>query len=145
MGALLVRNPFREIEKLARGVESRFPRLFEDFAEGKEEFFPPIECLTKNGNLMVRADVPGMEAKDIDVSVMGNVLTIKGERKAEKEDKKDNYYRREISYGSFDRRMTLPEGAMGDKVKAVVKNGVMEITIPIGKEAATKKVAVETA
>jgi len=145
MGALLTRNPFREIERWARGIETRFPRLFEDFAEGAEEFFPPIECMRKNGNLVVRADVPGMDAKDIEVSVLGNVLTIKGERKAEKEEKKENYYRRELSYGAFDRRLTLPEGAMGDQVKAAVKNGVIEVTIPVGKEAAAKKIPIEAA
>jgi len=143
MGALLVRNPFRDIERWAKGIETRFPRLFEDFAETEEELFPPVESLTKNGDLVIRADVPGINPKDVEVSVLGNVLTIKGERKSDKEEKKENYYRREISYGAFDRRLTLPEGAMGDKVKANVKNGVLEVTIPLGKAASAKKVPIE--
>jgi len=145
MGKLSIHNPFKEIERWARGVESRFPRLLEDFAESDEELFPPIECATKNGSLVVRADVPGIDPKDVEVSVLGNILTIKGERKAEKEEKKENYFRREISYGAFDRRMTLPEGAVADQVKASVKNGVIEITVPLGKAAGAKKIPIEAA
>jgi HSP20 family protein len=91
----------------------------------------------------VRADVPGLEPKDIELSVLGNVLTIKGERKGEKETKKENYFRREISYGAFERRMTLPEGTETDKVKANFKNGVVEVTIPMAKEAVAKKIPLE--
>ncbi|HVN64598.1 MAG TPA: Hsp20/alpha crystallin family protein, partial [Candidatus Binataceae bacterium] len=85
----------------------------------------------------------GVDPKDVEVTVLNNVLTLKGERKSDKEEKKTNYYRREISYGSFERQMTLPEGAMADKVKATVKHGVVEITIPLGKAAGARKVPVE--
>jgi HSP20 family protein len=77
------------------------------------------------------------------VSVLGNVLTIKGERKNEKEVKKDDYLRREVSYGSFERRMTLPEGTATEQVKAAFKNGVLEITLPLAKAAVARKVAIE--
>ena len=84
-----------------------------------------------------------MEPKDIDVTVLGNVLTIKGERKSEQEVKKEDYLRREVSYGSFERRIGLPDGFAADKVKAAFKNGVIEVTIPLGKETVAKKVPVE--
>ena len=80
MGALTPWRPFRELERWARDFH-RFPRLFEEFEEGEEEFALPIESFVKDGSLVVRADVPGLEPKDIELSVLGNVLTIKGERK----------------------------------------------------------------
>jgi len=96
----------------------------------------------KDDNLVVRVDVPGLELKDLDVSVLRNVLTIRGERKSEKEVKKEDYLRREVSYGAFERRMSLPEGAAADKVKASFKNGVIEITVPLAKETVAKKVPI---
>ena len=79
------------------------------------------------------------------MSVLGNVLMIKGERKEEQEVKKENYFRREVSYGAFERRVTLPEGAQTDKIKATFKNGVVEVMMPIAKEATAKKVPIEAA
>jgi HSP20 family protein len=73
----------------------------------------------KDGNLVVRADVPGVDPKEIEVSVVGNVLTIKGERKEEKEVKSEDYIRREASYGCFERRMTLPEGRTPRKSRPI--------------------------
>src|SRR5579885_3836372 len=143
MGALMPWRPFRELERLARRLEAPF-RFFEDFEErGEEGFLPAVESFVKNGNLVGRGDVPGMEPKDIEVSILGNVLTVKGERKSEQEVKKEDYLRREVSYGSFERRMTLPEGTETDKVKATFKNGVLEITLPLAKEAVAKKVPIE--
>jgi HSP20 family protein len=142
MGALMPWRPFRDLERMARNFELRFPRFFEE-AEEELALAPPIESYIKNGNLVVRADVPGLDPKNIEVSVLHNVLTIKGERKDEKEVKKEDYLRREISYGSFERRMSLPEGAATDKVKAAFKNGTIEITIPVGKEVGAKKIPLE--
>ena len=87
--------------------------------------------------------MPGLEPKDLDVSILGNVLTVKGERRSEQEVKKEDYLRREVSYGAFERRMGLPEGAATDKVKASFKNGVIEITVPLAKETVAKKVPIE--
>jgi HSP20 family protein len=97
----------------------------------------------KDGNLVVRADVPGLEPKDIDISILGNVLTVKGERKSEQEVNQEDYLRREVSYGAFERRMTLPEGTAADKIRASFRNGVVEITVPLAKETVAKKVPVE--
>jgi len=144
MGALLPWRPFRELERMARRWESPFPRLFEEFEDNLEEVFTPaIESYVKDGSLVVRADVPGLEPKDLDVSILGNVLTVKGERKSEQEIKKEDYLRREVSYGAFERRMSLPEGAIADKVKASFKNGVIEIIVPLAKETVAKKVPIE--
>lgn len=143
MGALSLWRPFRDLERLARSWETRFPSFSQEFEEAEKEFAPPIESYVRDGNLVVRADVPGLEPKDIEINVLQDVLTIKGERKSEKEVKKENYLRREVSYGAFERRMSLPQGAMTDKVKANFKNGVVEVTIPLAKEVGAKKIPLE--
>ncbi len=80
MGALLRWNPFRELEQIARRWES-LPRSFGEFEDKFDDVFAPaVESYVKDGNLIVRADVPGLEPKDIDVSILGNVLTVRGER-----------------------------------------------------------------
>jgi HSP20 family protein len=130
---------------MLRRWETPFPRLFEEIEDNSKELFAPaIESYVKDGSLVVRADVPGIELKDIDISILRNVLTLKGERKSEKEIKKDDYLRREVSYGAFERRMSLPEGTSADKVKATFKNGVIEITLPLAKEAIAQKVQIES-
>jgi len=145
MGAIMPWKPFRELERMMRRFDTPF-RLFEDIEDGFEErFVPAIDSFVKDGNLVVKADVPGLDPKDIEVSVLGNVLTIKGERKSESEVKKADYLKREVSYGSFERRMTLPEGTQTDQVKAAFKQGVLEVTLPLGKEAVARKVPIEAA
>lgn len=140
-GELTAWRPFRELEHWAR----RFPGFFDDwpFFDREHEYIPALESFLKNGNLVVRLDAPGVDPKDIDVSVVGNVLTIKGERKEEKEVKSEDYIRHEASYGSFERRMTLPEGANTEKIAATFKNGVVEITMPVAKTVEGKKVPVQ--
>jgi HSP20 family protein len=146
MGALSPFRPFRELERLTRNLEGRFPRLLSDWPfNGETENLPALESYVKDGSLVVRTDMPGVDAKDVEVSVLGNVLTIKGERKEKKEVKENEYIRREVSYGAFERRMTLPEGAATDKIKAQVKNGVVEVTMPVGEKLAARKVLVEAA
>jgi len=138
--ALAPWKPFRELERWARS----FPSFFEDWPMMERGgYVPPIESFTRNGDLVVRADIPGVDPKDIDISLLGNVLTIKANRKEEKELKSEDYIRREFSYGEFERRMTLPEGANTDKVEAHFKNGVVEITMPMAKEVESKKVPVQ--
>jgi len=141
-GELAPWRPFRELERWAK----RFPSFFEDwpFFE-REEYFPALESFIKEGNLVARVDVPGVDPKDIEISVAGNVLTIKGERKEEKEVKSEDYVRREASYGTFERRMTLPEGANTEEIAANFKNGVVEITIPVAKAVQGKKIPLQVA
>ena len=100
MGALSAWSPFRELERIARRLEPPFPRFFEAFEDNYDDAFTPaVESYVKDGNLVIRADVPGLEPKDLDVSILGNALTVKGERKSEQEVKKEDYLRREVSYG----------------------------------------------
>jgi HSP20 family protein len=140
--ALTPWRPFRELERWARSFPSFFEELEWPMFE-RGDHAPAIESFTKNGNLVVRADLPGIDPKDIDISILGNVLTIKGNRKEEKEVKSENYLRREVSYGAFERRMSLPEGANTEKIEAHFKNGVVEVMMPMAKAAEAKKVPVQ--
>ncbi len=132
-------RPFREMERWARS----FPHLFEEWPRLERENIPAMESFLKNGNMVVRVDTPGVDPKDIDISVAGNVLRIRGERKEEKEVKSEDYIRHEASYGSFERSMTLPEGANTDKIAANFKNGVVEVTVPVAKAVEGKKIPLQ--
>ncbi|MBI5875629.1 MAG: Hsp20/alpha crystallin family protein, partial [Deltaproteobacteria bacterium] len=106
-------------------------------------WYPTVESFVKEGNLVVRCEVPGMDPKDIDISIVGNTLTIKGERKASKEAKREDYLLSEVHYGSFERTLTLPEGVRADNIRANYKNGILEVTMPAEKAALPRKVTVE--
>jgi HSP20 family protein len=140
-------GPFRELEEWHRGIDDLFGRFigrlpFEGTAfAGKGQ--PAIESFTRNGDLVVRADLPGVDPKEFDISVTGDVLTVKGERKHKEEKKEGEHTRQEIAYGSFERSLRLPGKIDVDKIKASYNQGVLEITMPVPKELAPKKVAVQ--
>lgn len=104
---------------------------------------PALESYVEDGKFVVRTDLPGIDPKNIDVKVMGNVLTIKGSREDKTESKKADFYKREIRYGSFERAITLPEGIDAEDLKASYHDGVLELTAPMPKEALPKEVKVQ--
>lgn len=125
-----------DMERLFEEFEGlRFPSLFgREFFPFTREFehvgwVPEIEVLQKEGQFVVRADLPGLKKENVKVELTDNVLTISGERKEEKEEKREGYYRSERSYGSFYRQIPLPEGAKTDTATAEFKDGVLEIAI----------------
>jgi HSP20 family protein len=140
-------NPFQMMSRFTKDMERlfedfqgfSFPNFFKtDFAPFRMEFdkvewMPQIEVLHNNGQFMVRADLPGLAKDDVKVELTDDLLTISGERKEEKEEKREGFYRSERSYGSFYRQVTLPEGAKTEKAAATFHNGVLEITIPAPK------------
>ena len=151
-------NPFGMMHRFTRDME----RLFQDFqgfpsvfsAEpwpfrtefGGIEWMPQVEVLQHNGQFTVRADLPGMTKDDIKVEFTGDMLKISGERKAEKEEKRESFYRSERSYGNFYRQLPLPEEALTEKAQATFTNGVLEVTMPAPKvEPATRKLEVKDA
>lgn len=136
-------TPFGFMRRFAGDME----RLFEDF-EGfqfpsllgrdlfpfRKEFehvawVPEIEVLHKNGQFTVRADLPGLKKDDVKVELTDDSLTISGERKEEKEEKREGYYRSERSYGSFYRKIPLPEGAKTNTATAEFTDGVLQVTV----------------
>jgi HSP20 family protein len=104
---------------------------------------PKVDILEKNGNLLLQVEVPGIKEKELDVKLEGNVLTLSGEKKLEKEDDRNNFHRRESYYGKFSRSFTLPETSALDKVKADYKNGVLTITVPQKEEARPREIPVK--
>ena len=150
-------NPFQMMRRFTMEME----RLFEDFrgfsfpnffttelAPFRTEFewMPQIEVIQNNGQFTVRADLPGLTKDDVKVEVTDEFLTISGERKEEKEEKQEGFYRSERSYGSFYRQISLPEGAKTENAAATFHNGVLEITIPAPKVAApTRKLEIKEA
>jgi HSP20 family protein len=138
-------EPFRELDEWHRSIDDLFARVTggTPFAGSAFERLPALESYKKNGNLVVRVDLPGVEPKEVEISVAGNVLTVKGERKHKEEVKEGEYTRQETAYGSFERSVALPDGVDADKIKATYEKGVLEITMPAPKQLAEKKVPVQ--
>jgi HSP20 family protein len=90
---------------------------------------PAIDVVTDDGDLVVRAELPGVKQEDVDITLQDNVLTISGERKAEQEEERGGYYVRERRYGSFSRSLSVPEGVDESKIHARYDNGVLEVTV----------------
>lgn len=109
---------------------SMMPSHFEDMDREFGDFSPKIDMKDSDKEVKIFAELPGLNEKDLDISVSEHALTLKGEKKKEVEDKKDNYYRMERSYGSFYRTIALPEGVDTNKVDATYKKGVLHIIIP---------------
>lgn len=104
-----------------------FPANFEDV--GQSLWSPQIETFERSGQLVIRADLPGLKKDDVNVEITGDAITISGERRSEDEERREGYYRSERSYGSFFRTIPLPEGVNADDAKATFENGVLEITM----------------
>jgi HSP20 family protein len=135
---------------LRREMDSLFDNFFrgfdlEPFESRMGAFSPKVDVTENDKEIKISAELPGMEEKDIDVSLQKDMLTIKGEKKEEKEDKGKDYYRMERSYGSFSRTIPLPVEVETDKVEAKFKKGVLSITLPKTAKAVaeTKKIAVK--
>ena len=126
-------------DRIMRGFTPRAFRLWPRLWAG-EEWLPEIDVFEREGKIVVRADLPGMKREDIQVSVEGDTLTIKGRREEEKEVKEEDYYCCERSTGEFSRTMRLPEGVGAEAVEATYDNGVLEVTVP--RPAAPEKKAV---
>jgi len=140
-------RPFREVSRL----RSEMDRLWDDyFGSGRralkplgEEWMPAVDVSESGDKITVKAEVPGMEAKDIEISMVGDTLTIKGEKKAEREEKEENYHVVERSYGSFTRAMKLPAPVDPDKVEATYKNGLLTIVLPKKEEVKPKAIEIK--
>jgi len=136
-------HPFHSLQ---RQMNSLFDDFFSGFdvapraltAGGFGAFSPSIDVKESDKDFTIRAELPGVEEKDIEVTVTNDAVTIKGEKKEEKEDKGKNYYYMERSYGSFNRTIPLAVETEADKAEASFKNGVLNITIPKNAQAKAK-------
>lgn len=137
----------KELEEWHRNIDDLFGRFMSHSPFAGTAFAgkgnPAIESFRSDGNIIVRADLPGVDPKEVDISIEGDVLTVKGERKSKEEKKEGAFGREEIAYGSFERSLRLPRGVDAEKIQAKYDKGVLEITIPAPKEQASKKITVE--
>ena len=125
--------------------------LFEGFFRGLDRPFsflgerawPVIDVAEKDDAIVVRAEVPGCTPEDIEISVYGNTLTLSGQKKESREDKGDGYYHMESTYGSFRRDIPMPAEVDADKIEAVVKDGVLSVTLPKAEKSKAVKVKVK--
>jgi HSP20 family protein len=142
-------RPFREVSRLRREMD----RLWDDyFGPGRQafkpmemEFAPAVDVKETADKVVIKAEVPGIDAKDINISITGDVLTIKGEKKSEREEKEENYHVVERSYGSFSRSLVLPAAVEVDKIEAGYDKGVLTVTCPKKEEVKPKAIEIKTA
>jgi len=139
-------DPFRELETL----QGRMGRLFEEALGrpterdlGAQGWAPAVNIYEDENQIEVTAELPGLEEKDINVNIENNVLTIKGEKKIEREEKKGSYHLVETSYGSFSRSFTLPGTVDQEKIEANYQNGVLKIGLPKKEETKPKSISVK--
>ena len=135
-------EPFRDIARL----QDEMSRLFDDRRFGAGEsvgWTPSCDIYEDEEGVTLRFELAGVDPKDVDVRFENGVLTVKGERKLEREDKRENYHRVERSYGTFTRSFSLPGTVDADKVKAETRNGVLTITLPKKAEAKPRAIQVK--
>jgi len=140
-------RPMRELEEVERRFEDIFGRSFLPTAWGRlpmeqRGWTPAIEVFEKEDRFLVKAELPGMKEEDIDISAVGDTLTMKGERKVESEVKEEDYYCCERSYGSFFRSIALPSHVDAQKIEASYEDGVLEVSLPKIPEVKPKKISV---
>ena len=145
---LMNAHPFKDIEK----TRSEMDRLLDTFLFGvpqKREFWeeaewvPTVDVAETKNEIVVNVEIPGMDPKGFDISLSKGTLTIKGEKKQEKEGKEENYHLVERRYGTFTRSILLPQEVEGDKIRASYKNGVLTVTLPKSEEAKKKEIKIK--
>ena len=142
----------QDIERPAASLQREMNRLFDDFFtrdffvepfKGISEWRPALDVAETETSVIVKADLAGLEAKDLDVSLRGDILTIKGEKKEEKEEKTKSYHCVERHYGNFERSVRLPATVKADQVEASFKDGVLRIEMPKTEEARQKSIRIK--
>lgn len=139
------RSPFEELERMRRDMD----RLFQDLTEGifrepRAGVFPLVNVTEGSDNYYVRAELPGIKAEDLDISVTGNSLSIAGDRRIRAEDEKANYHRREREAGKFSRVVSLPAQVDTAKVEASCVDGILTVVLPKSEAAKPKQISVKT-
>jgi|SRR5579875_692037 HSP20 family protein len=134
------------LDRFRRDMDELFDRFFGEIgyrgSNSSMTMWPAVESFFRDGNWVMRVDLPGVDPKDIDVSVAGDTLTIRASRERRSEERNQHFETREISYGRFERSMTLPKGVRADQIKANYRNGVLELTMPASPELAGRRIPV---
>ena len=149
MRSLVPSNLYQELATWHRDIDDLFRRFFsngeEEMPQSLINWSPQMEVFEKDGQYIVRADIPGVNPHEVEVSLVNDSLVIQGERKKSDVVNEKNYHYSETAYGRFERRLALPKGVDGDKITARFENGVLEIAVPLPSSATAKKVPIEIA
>jgi HSP20 family protein len=140
-------SPFSQLSTFRREMDDLFTRVFGDWERAgtpwaplSTSYTPQIESCVRENTLYIKADLPGIDPNDVEVTVEGTQLTLTGERKAEHEGHESNYFHREVRYGGFVRTFTIPEGVKAEDVQASYRHGVLELSVPLPEAMLPKKV-----
>lgn len=139
-------DPFRDLFALQNRMNSIFqdysPNAADTDALGASGFVPPVDIYENEHQIVMKLEVPGIKKEDLDIRIENNTLTVRGERKFEKEEKEENFHRIERRYGSFYRTFTLPSTVDAEHIKADYENGVLRLTAEKRPEAKPKQIQV---
>jgi HSP20 family protein len=139
-------EPFRDLLATQREFDRLFREAFSPiFGESdlsSRTWMPPVDIFETDGEVVLKAELPGVKPEDVELRVENNTLFLRGERRFEKEVNEENYHRVERSYGSFSRSFTLPSSIDSEKVKAEYKDGLLTLTMPKREEAKPKTIKI---
>src|SRR5919198_1184765 len=139
-------DPFRDLKTLQDEVNrlfsTSFPRAFGEEGIARGAWTPNVDIYENKDEIILEAELPGMNREDFELTIENNVLTLRGERRFEKKDDSDNYHRVERSYGSFTRSFTLPQTVSPENVTAEYNNGVLRVTLPKREETKARRIQV---
>ena len=139
-------DPFRDLRSLQDEVNrlfsSNFSRSFGDEGIARGSWTPSVDIFENKDQIVLEAELPGMNREDFELTIENNVLTLRGERRFEKTDEGDNYHRVERSYGSFTRSFTLPQTVSGEGANAEYKNGVLRVALPKREEVKARRIEI---
>ncbi|MGA2286618.1 MAG: Hsp20/alpha crystallin family protein [Dehalococcoidia bacterium] len=140
-------DPYREVARMTRMMDRMFgemPQLWRGEFDGGEGTFA-LDLYETDNEIVIRGTLPGVKPEDVDITISGDLLTIKGETKRDEEKRRRNYYRQESWYGSFVRAITLPTQVDADKAEATFEDGILKLTIPKAASARPKTITVKPA
>lgn len=140
-------DPFRDLRNLQEEVNRLFTgnvgRTFDDEGIARGAWSPSVDIYENKEQIVLEAELPGMNREDFDLTVENNVITLRGERRFEKKEDTDNYHRVERAYGSFTRSFTLPNSVSGEGASADYRNGVLRVTLPKREETKARRIEVK--
>jgi len=147
-------NPARDLATWPSnlfGIQREMNRMFDNFFNSSDQgedyaltaWSPAVDIAEHDDQYVVKMELPGVNKDEVKITLESNILTIRGEKKQEKETKKENYHRVERSYGSFQRSFTLPTTVKNDKIDAAFKDGILSISLPKAEEAKPKQIEVK--
>jgi HSP20 family protein len=139
-------RPFGEVSSFRGEMDKLWDRFFGQrplTGTLSEEWIPSVDISETEDKLLIKAELPGLETKDVNVSISGDLLTIKGEKKKEKEEKDEHHHYMERYSGSFERSFRIPVNVKSDKVEAIFDKGILKVTLPKVEEARKKEIEIK--